>query len=335
MAPKVSVVIPVFNRPAAVCRAIESVLAQTCQDFEIIVVDDGSTDATAASVAALANRRITLIRHERNRGGSAARNTGIRAASAAYVAFLDSDDEWLPRKLERQLEVFRRSGDRLGLVYSGYERILADGSVLRQIPEDRGDLARSLLTENVVGGTSVGMVRRHVFDEIGGFDETLPSAQDVDFWLRICEQFSADFAPEILVRVWQRNEDRITENVASLIKGRALFCQKHRQKLMRHGVLHLWLRQSGWVYHRYAGDLRMARSLYLNSIRAQPVVPFTYVLLLTAYLPISWLDRLARCKRLLTALFGSGRETWFADTESHSQPIANLRTKRTRDSAST
>ena len=101
-----------FNRAAPVRRAIESVLAQTCQDFEIIVVDDGSTDGTAAAVETFADRRITLIRHEQNRGGSAARNTGIRASSAAYVAFLDSDDEWLPTKLERQLEVFERSDDR-------------------------------------------------------------------------------------------------------------------------------------------------------------------------------------------------------------------------------
>ena len=110
LSPKVSVVIPVFNRPAAVRRAIESVLAQTCQDFEIIVVDDGSTDETPAVVAGLADPRMTLIQHEGNRGGSAARNTGLRAASAEYVAFLDSDDEWLPRKLERQLEVFQPVG---------------------------------------------------------------------------------------------------------------------------------------------------------------------------------------------------------------------------------
>ena len=240
------------------------------------------------------------------------------------MAFLDSDDEWLPTKLERQLEVFRQSGDRCGLVYSGFERILADG-VLRQAPRARTDLARRLLIENVIGGASVGMVRRHVFDEIGGFDEALPSAQDVDLWLRICEHFSADFAPDILVRILQRNGDRITENVASLIRGRALFCQKHRQKLMRHGVLHIWLRQSGWVHHRYAGDRLMARSLYMSSLRAQPVVPFTYILLLTTYLPMSWLNRLARCKHLLTGLLGFDRETWFPNTGSHSPPTANLR----------
>jgi hypothetical protein len=98
-------------------------------------------------------------------------------------------------------------------------------------------------------------------------------------------------------------------------------------------VLHVWFRQSGWIHHRSASDLRMARSLYLNSIRAQPVAPFTYVLLLTAYLPISWLDRLARCKHRLTGLLNYGRERSFAATESHCPPTVNLQTKRTKDSA--
>src|SRR5215468_5764628 len=106
MPPRVSVVVPVFNRPIAVARAINSVLVQTCQDFEIIVVDDASTDDTAAAVASIRDSRVRSIRHDRNRGGSAARNTGIEAAGAPLVAFLDSDDEWLPSKLERQLAVF-------------------------------------------------------------------------------------------------------------------------------------------------------------------------------------------------------------------------------------
>src|SRR5688572_2890462 len=94
MVPRVSVVIPVFNRPLAVLQAIESVLAQTVQDFELIVVDDGSDDGTPDTLAGLTDPRIRIVRHPQRRGGSAARNTGIRAAAADYVAFLDSDDEW-------------------------------------------------------------------------------------------------------------------------------------------------------------------------------------------------------------------------------------------------
>ncbi len=93
----------------------------------------------------MADPRITLIRHERNRGGGAARNTGYRAGSAPFVAFLDSDDEWLPTKLERQLEVFERSSDdRLGLVYTGADRIFPDGSCEAVHPAARADLARTL-----------------------------------------------------------------------------------------------------------------------------------------------------------------------------------------------
>src|SRR5262245_39993346 len=101
MSPKVAVVIPVFNRPEGVARAIRSVLTQTFQDFELVVVDDGSTDRTTDAVAAIRDHRIRLVRHERNCGGGATRNTGIRASTAPFVAFLDSDDEWMPTKLER------------------------------------------------------------------------------------------------------------------------------------------------------------------------------------------------------------------------------------------
>src|SRR5262249_1271847 len=155
--PAVGVVIPVHNRPAAVRRAIDSVLAQTRQDFELIVVDDGSDSAVAEAVHAIDDARVVFIRHAVNRGASAARNTGVRASRAPLIAFLDSDDVWLPTKLERQLEVFTRASERLGLVYTGSERIYADGTSETYIPQRRDDLSHVLLTENVVGETSVGM----------------------------------------------------------------------------------------------------------------------------------------------------------------------------------
>jgi len=309
MSPQVSVVIPVFNRAVAVRRAIESVLVQTLQDFEIVVVDDGSTDTTAASVAAFADHRIKLIRHDRNRGGSAARNTGIQSSSAPYIAFLDSDDEWLPTKLERQLEAFDRSSKRLALVYTGAERVFDDGSVSCRIPLRELDLARALLTENVVGETSVGMVRRSALDLIGGFDESLPSCQDMDLWLRICQRFDADIVPEPLVRVTKADDSgRITNNVSHALLGRALFCQKHRETLIRHGVLHLYLRKSGWWQHRRVRDARLARRFYLQSLRANPIAPFTYVLLLAAYLPMPCLDMMARCKHFVAVHLAGWKE---------------------------
>jgi glycosyltransferase involved in cell wall biosynthesis len=304
---KVTVVIPAYNRAAFVGRAIDSVLNQTCQDFEIVVVDDGSTDATSSVVAAMTDPRITLIRHERNVGGGAARNTGYRAGSAPFVAFLDSDDEWLPTKLERQLEVFERADDRLGLVYTGADRVFPDGTATRHMPPRDADLARLLLTDNVIGETSLGMVRRSALELISGFDESLPAAQDMDIWLRLCERFRAELVPEALVRVAKGNQDRITANVVSTTTGRDQFRRKHQEKLSKHGVLHLYLRESGWRQQRYARDTPAARRFYVESLRANPFAPVTYLMWVTTLLPASWLDRMARFKHVLMRMFRFGR----------------------------
>jgi glycosyltransferase involved in cell wall biosynthesis len=306
MSPKVTVVIPVFNRPAPIRRAIESVLAQTCQDFEIIVVDDASTDGTVASVASFTDPRIRLIRQEHNRGASAARNAGIRAGSGTYVAFLDSDDVWLPTKLQRQLEVFERSSERLGLVYVGKQRIFADGTVEVHIPSPCADLSRALLTVNVVGETSVGMARRSALDAIGGFDETLPASQDMDLWLRLSERFLAEVVPEALVKVAKGGDaGRITASAAGMTRGRELFRKKHGEKMRQIGELHRYLRDSGWVYQREARDPVSARRCYLESLAVKPIAPLTVALLLTASLPLSWLDTAAHWKHGIVAFLQS------------------------------
>jgi glycosyltransferase involved in cell wall biosynthesis len=311
MAPKVSVVIPVFNRPAAVRRAIDSVLAQTCQEFEVIVVDDGSTDDTPAAVLAVSDPRITLMRHAENRGGSAARNTGIRASNGSFVAFLDSDDEWLPTKLERQLESFERSGGALALVYTGTEHVNADGTFSRQIPRRHVNLARMLLVKNVVGETSVGMVRRTALLTVGGFDESLPACQDVDLWQRISRQFNAIGIPEALVRVSKGNDgDRISAGLHRTLLGREMYCRKHKEEMIRHGVLHLWLRETGWWQQRRAKNVRLARGLYRESLDAHALAPFTVLLFLVSWIPLSWLDHVARCRHtIVRTLKGQPRDT--------------------------
>jgi glycosyltransferase involved in cell wall biosynthesis len=299
MPPRVSVVIPVFNRPEAVRRAIQSVLTQTFDDFEILVVDDASTDDTPAAVLAFDDPRIRLVRHDRKRGGSAARNTAIRAGSAPFVAFLDSDDEWLPTKLERQLEVFARGGERLGLVYTGTEMVYGDGSSDVYIPRRHADIVRAMLIANVIGDTSAGMVRRTVLEAVGGFDESLPASQEMDLWLRICEEFVVDFIAEPLVRIAKGNDSgRITANITATTGGRELFCRKHREKMKERGVLHLYLRDSGSWYLRGARDPVQARRRYLEALAAKPTASVTYLLLALTYMPTWWLDRMASSKHL-------------------------------------
>ena len=120
--PPVSVVLPAYNRAGAIRGAVESVLRQSFTNFELIVVDDCSTDATAAEVAEIADPRVRLIRHAENRGASAARNTGIREARGPWVAFQDSDDEWLPLKLEKQMARLMAPGAEYVAAYCGMLR---------------------------------------------------------------------------------------------------------------------------------------------------------------------------------------------------------------------
>ncbi|GAH83893.1 unnamed protein product, partial [marine sediment metagenome] len=117
----VSVIIPTYNRADMVGRAIQSVINQTYQDFEIIIIDDASTDNTREVAREFQERekRIKYFKHEINKGGGAARNTGIKNSKGEYIAFLDSDDEWYPEKLEKQIEIFNKNDENLGVVYSG------------------------------------------------------------------------------------------------------------------------------------------------------------------------------------------------------------------------
>jgi glycosyltransferase involved in cell wall biosynthesis len=189
--PLVSVIIPTFNYSEFLPSAVDSALGQTVRDLEVLVIDDGSTDATRAVIARFSDHRLTY-HYQDNRGLAAARNRGIRLASGKYLAFLDADDLWLPGKLERQLPLLEVGG-RLGLVYGGYEVIDARGRVqaVRQPQAIEGDpLANLLLGNSVSGSATTSVVRAAVFSCVGLFDESLEAAEDWDMWLRIASLFS-------------------------------------------------------------------------------------------------------------------------------------------------
>src|ERR1051325_11615249 len=128
----VSTIIPTYNRDELIGRSVQSVLSQTYQLLEVIVVDDASTDDTRDRIETLqqVDPRIQYVRHERNRGAQAARNTGIQAAKGEFIAFLDSDNEWLPQKLERQMPLFSHKADSPAAVYCAYSKVSAAGDLL-------------------------------------------------------------------------------------------------------------------------------------------------------------------------------------------------------------
>ncbi|TYO88764.1 glycosyltransferase family 2 protein [Oceanicella actignis] len=213
--PEIAVVIPMFNRAATAPAATRSVLRQTLSPTEVIVVDDASTDGSAAAVEALGDPRLRVLRHERNRGGAAARNTGLRAARARWVAFQDSDDEWLPEKLERQFAAMARFRARTGQepigAYCGMiilglpEADRHDPSKLEYWPRPRrraaleGDLTESLLRAGSLISTQTFVGRRDAIEKAGGFDETLGALQDWDLFIRLSRLGPIAFEPEPLV----------------------------------------------------------------------------------------------------------------------------------------
>lgn len=213
--PLVSVVVPTYDRPEMVRRAARSVAAQTYSPIELVVVDDASPTPIEASAldSASALYDCRLRRHDRNRGGNAARATGIEAASGEYIAFLDDDDTWAPEKTERQVAAFDRVADDVGLVYTGVRQVDADGRTnATRSPRIGGDVTKRLLRWNFVGTFSAVMVRRAVFERVGRPDERFPSWQDWEFYLRVSREYRFGAVPEPLVIRHNRSDDQLSAN---------------------------------------------------------------------------------------------------------------------------
>lgn len=203
----VDVVVPVFNGGRYVRQCLESILAQTYAASRIIVVDDGSTDSTPDIVLELraSDSRIELVRQP-HRGVSAARNRGIEMSTAPFIAFVDSDDIWLPEKLREQVNVFRQATPDVGFVHSSYILIDENGDGAPGVvhpPRLRGDIFEPLLHDSypMSGSASSVMVRRRVLDRAGPWDENLYFAEDFDLWLRLAAISKVDFTPSALVGI--------------------------------------------------------------------------------------------------------------------------------------
>jgi glycosyltransferase involved in cell wall biosynthesis len=201
----VSIILPTYNRAALLPRSIQSVLGQTYGDFELIVVDDGSQDDSAAVVARFADERIHYIRLPRNRGLPIARNAGLAQARGAYIAFQDSDDAWLAEKLERQKRELEKHPEAT-VVYSDMYRMCADGRTLyfRSPTIVRGRLInpQTRYWQTYMLALQPALIRRACFDELR-FDERLVMFEDLDFYLRVAQRHQFLHMPEPLVEYYE------------------------------------------------------------------------------------------------------------------------------------
>lgn len=233
--PLVSVVLTTYDRPDLLVAAVDSVRRQTYDPIELIVVDDHSPTPAADTLAN--DDRLRIIRHETNRGANAARNTGIEAASGAFIAFLDDDDRWLPEKVERQVERFLANDD-VGVVYTGVMERNEDGAVIaKSEPTTSGDVTLDLIQGAVIGGFSRVMVRASVIDEAGRPDERFPSWQDWEWYLRLSEHGEFEAIPDPLVEqttsATQISDDFDRKRDVSY----PLLLEKHRSLAAEYGPL--------------------------------------------------------------------------------------------------
>ena len=266
--PLVSAVIPTFNRGPLLERAIGSVLAQTYRPVEIIVVNDGSTDDTAARVGRLDIPGLRYFHTRANAGAAAARNLGIAEARGDLIAFLDADDEWLPEKIARQVAAFAGGPQRIALIYCGAAEVSPDWPTVERHPVLRGALFEKLRLRNFLRTPSV-MVRRDVLDRVGGFDCGLAACEDWDLWLRIARDYLIDYVDYMGVRVHTGRGDQLSYRSRAVFLANATIFKRYNGGAVHGAALgtHLALQSRELLS---LGRRRWAARFALRSLALQP-----------------------------------------------------------------
>ena len=226
---EVSVIIPVYNREHSIGYAIESVLNQTKPPGEVMVVDDGSTDQTAKTIASFGTR-VKLLQQP-NKGVSAARNRGIKSASGKWLAFLDSDDQWLPDKLNHQLSLLEKYPDHR-IIHSD-EIWIRNGKRVNQkrIHQKSGGMIYEMCLPRCVISPSSVMIHRDIFDEYGLFDEFLPACEDYEMWLRICRREPVLYCEDPLITKYGGHDDQLSRTFPAMDRFRVQVLLNHLEYL--------------------------------------------------------------------------------------------------------
>lgn len=262
---EVSILIPAYNCERTIRRAIESALQQTFQDFELIVVDDGSQDGTLEVIKTIVDPRIKVVRHPKNSGEAEARNTAIKSSSGRYLAFLDSDDEWLPEKLSRQMEAIRIEPEGIVANVTGFYLFDEYNIKRKEIPSRPVSWYKHLIMGCGLGPGTTLMVSREAFKKIGYYDASLPRYTDWDWLLRFTKRYPLTITQEALALVYRGPQPH-----AKLVEAATKrFLDKHFQEFRLFGyygkralgkrylevAIYYFLegnRTSGWVWLRKA-----------------------------------------------------------------------------------
>lgn len=312
--PKVSVLIPSYNRAYIVRDAIQSAMNQTYQRFEIVVVDDGSTDNTRELISSLGIDRLRYIRHEENRGCSCAYNTALNAATGDTVAFLDSDDIWRPDYLRRLMDVLLKHPE-VAAVFSDTELVQRDRripslmSLMTKFPDVLRERSKSdyyvltpremylCLLEEVPIKPSAVIVRREVFTHIGGFNEAWPSGTDWDLFLRMSKHYAFAYVDTALViqtagedSTFRNNQIKDKEFLITVFSAEKAQCgcdAQARKAITRGLSQHYWTLAG---LHLYSSRHVRAALIYFRGYRSSRSAKMLFGAI-TSALPLSWRER--------------------------------------------
>jgi glycosyltransferase involved in cell wall biosynthesis len=265
-------------------QAVSSILNQTFQDFEIVLVDDASTDNTPEVVKGLGDARIKYIRHQVNKGEAAAANTGVASSAGEYIAFLHDDDEWLPAKLNQQVKLLESSPPTVGAVYTGFLRVdRSTKKPLKQvIPSKRGNIFAEMAGQNWVGPPSTVVLRRECFERVGLFDESLTIGPDYDMWIRVSEKFHFDYVPEPLTN-YSVHGNQVSMNFDLLVKGLEALLNKHGSYFASDSKNYSRRYAALGALYSHQGNIRNARKALLKAVSLCPLHLSNYVNLLLSF----------------------------------------------------
>ena len=231
----ISVIIPTYNRGQTISKSVQSVLNQSYIDLEVIIIDDGSTDNTEKIILELEDSRISYYKNTSNIGACGSRNKGIEIAKGEFIAFQDSDDEWLPEKLKEQINFLKKVD--CDVVFCSMERLLGKKKEIYPPynPNNNSDLYKQLLYENCTS-TQTLLGKSYVFKKIT-FDEGMPRFQDWELMLRITADYSVKHLNKVLVKSYIQ-KDSISLNSSSAISGLEMIYRIHEEAIVRNKKIH-------------------------------------------------------------------------------------------------
>jgi len=268
-----SVIIPTKNRPAMLIEAIKSVQDQTFTDWEIIIVDDGSTQETKEAVTPLLSSKIRYIRNEQSLGPGGSRNAGIRSAhpDSTLISLLDDDDIYFPDFLKKTYECLYHSTDDIGFSWTGIENLYVETNTCDRFFWDppfrnKEEAFNGFLQKRLIG-TGYGITfKRNVFDKVGYFDESLRAVEDTDFFLRVLKSFFYIKIPDVLVRVLRQNDNHVNADTLERAEALQKIFNKHQESFARNAVA--WFNfkaKISSIYYRL-GEKKRGREVLVRAL---------------------------------------------------------------------